>query len=241
MAGQAVQRSYAGAALDYLGARYVCVGSEACSYTIQAVKIPMRDGIELAADFYAPKLPDKQVPAGLIMIQCCYGRGAAVSFINARVYAARGFQALFVSTRGTSGSGGIFDAASNEQSDSQDIVVWMRQQTWYPGFFATVGASYLGYSQWALLRDPPADCVASVILVGPHDYGWHTWGTGSFRMDRVSWSDLMSKIDNKGSLLLSQLSKIPGLGSLWPSGLDEAMAGLPLEASLKKYFGNKAP
>ncbi|KAL4860289.1 hypothetical protein BDV12DRAFT_205325, partial [Aspergillus spectabilis] len=76
MAGQAVQRSYAGAALDYIGARYVGVGPEACSYTIQAVKIPMRDGIELAADFYAPKLPDKQVPAGLIMIQCCYGRGA---------------------------------------------------------------------------------------------------------------------------------------------------------------------
>jgi putative CocE/NonD family hydrolase len=242
MAAQAVRRSYAGATLDYFGARYVGVGSEACSYTRQAVKIPMRDGIELAADFYAPELPNKQAPTGLIMIQCCYGRNPAISFINARVYAARGFQALLVSTRGTSGSGGIFDAGSHEQSDSQDIVVWMRQQPWYPGFFATLGPSYLGYSQWALLRDPPADCVAAVIPVGLHDYAWHTWGTGSFRVDRASWSDMMSATDNeRGSLLRAQLSKVPGLGCLRPTGLDEAVAGLPLEASLQKYFGTRAP
>lgn len=236
-----MKRSYAGAALDYLGARYVGVGPEACSYTIQAIQIPMRDGVELAADFYAPKLPDKQAPAGLIMIQCCYGRGAGISFPNARVFAARGYQALFVSTRGTYGSGGTFDPGSNEQSDSQDIVVWMRQQPWYPGSFATLGPSYLGYSQWALLHDPPADCVAAVIPVGPHDHAWHAWGTGSFRLDRASWSDMMSRQDDERGSFLSRLSNIPGLSFLRPSELEEAVAGLPLEASLQKYFGDKAP
>ncbi|OQD78573.1 hypothetical protein PENDEC_c001G04689 [Penicillium decumbens] len=241
MTGQPVSRSYAGATLDYLGARYVGVGREACSYTTQAIQIPMRDGVKLAADFYAPELPDNQVPAGLIMIQCCYGRSAGISFINARIFAARGFQALFVSTRGTYGSGGTFDPGRNEQSDSQDIVVWMRQQPWYHGSFATLGASYLGYSQWALLHDPPADCVAAVIAVGPHDHAWHAWGTGSFRLDRAFWSDMMSRRGDERGSFLSRLANIPGLSFLRSSELEDAVAGLPLEAGLGKYFGDKAP
>ncbi|KAJ5591167.1 hypothetical protein N7450_005139 [Penicillium hetheringtonii] len=221
MTAQSARRNYAGATLDYLGARYVGVGPEACSYTTEAVQIPMRDGVRLAADFYSPELPNKQSPAGLIMIQCCYGRGAGISFINARVFAARGYQALFVSTRGTHGSEGIFDPGSNEEYDSQDIVSWMRQQPWYPGSFATLGASYLGYSQWALLHDPPEDCIAAVIPVAPHDQAWHTWGTGSFRLDRAAWSDLMSKRDKEQGSFLSNLANIP--------------------ESLKRYFGDRAP
>ncbi|CAL5868479.1 uncharacterized protein PFLUO_LOCUS2705 [Penicillium psychrofluorescens] len=242
MAGQPVKRSFAGATLDNLGARYLGVRSETCSYTTQPVQIPLRDGVELAADFYAPELLDNQASAGLIMVQCCYGRGAGITFLNARLFAARGFQALFVSTRGTDGSGGTFDPHSNEQSDSQDIVAWMRQQPWYPGSFATLGPSYLGYSQWALLHNPPADCIAAVIPVGPHDQAWHTWGTGSFRLDRASWSDLMSRREDERGSFLSRLSNIPGLSFLRPSGrLEKAVAGLPLEASLQKYFGDKAP
>ena len=241
MTGQPKKRSYAGATLDYLGARYVGVGPEVCSYTTQALRIPMRDGVELAADYYAPDLPDGRASAGLIMVQCCYGRGAGVSFIYARVFAARGFQTLLVSTRGTCGSGGTFDPGSNEQQDSQDIVIWMRQQPWYPGSFATLGPSYLGYSQWALLRHPPTDCVAAIIPVGPHDHAWHTWGSGSFRLDRAAWSDAMSKLDSERGSFLSTLSRVPGLSFLRSSELDNAVAGLPLEASLQAYFGDKAP
>lgn len=241
MAGPPVKRSFVGASLDYLGARYVGAGPETCSYTTQAVQIPMRDGVELAADFYAPDLPDGQTPAGLILIQCCYGRGSGISFINARVFAARGYQALFVSTRGTYGSGGTFDPGKNEQSDSQDIVAWVRQQSWYHGSFATLGASYLGYSQWALLHDPPADCVAAVIPVAPHDHAWHTWGTGSFRLDRASWSDVMSKRDDEKGSFLSRLANVPGLSFLRSPELEQAVAGLPLKGSLQKYFGDGAP
>jgi putative CocE/NonD family hydrolase len=238
-----VKRSFAGAALDYLGARYVGAGPETCSYTTQAIQIPMRDGIELAADFYEPELPhgERETPTGLILIQCCYGRGAGISFLNARVFAARGFQALFVSTRGTYGSGGVFDPGSNEQSDSQDIVAWMRQQPWYHGSFATLGPSYLGYSQWALLHDPPTDCVAAVIPVAPHDQAWHAWGTGSFRLDRASWSDMMSKRDDEKSSFLSRLANIPGLSFLRSPELERAVGGLPLEDSLQRYFGDRAP
>ncbi|KAJ5676808.1 uncharacterized protein N7477_002441 [Penicillium maclennaniae] len=234
MTGHPLKRSFTAASLDYLGARYVGAGPEACSYTTQAIKIPMTDGVKLAADFYAPELPKNRKPAGLIMIQCCYGRGSGISFINARIFAARGYQALFVSTRGTHGSEGTFDPGSNEQADSQDIVAWMRQQPWYPGSFATL-------SQWALLHNPPADCVAAVIPVAPHDQAWHAWGTGSFRLDRVAWSDMMSRADDEKGSFLSRLANMPGLSIFRSSELEEAVAGLPLETSLQKYFGDKAP
>ncbi|KAJ5291903.1 hypothetical protein N7478_001154 [Penicillium angulare] len=241
MSNQPVKRGYSAATLDYIGAKYLGVPDEKCSYTSQEVRIPMRDGINLVADFYNPILPNDQEPAGLLMIQCCYGRGSGISFFNARVFAARGYRALFVSTRGTYGSEGEFSPAVHEQNDSQDIVNWMRQQSWYPGTFATLGASYLGYSQWALLRDPPEDCVAAVIPVALHDQAWHAWGTGSFRLDRASWSDLMSRIGDESGNFLTRLANLPGFSFLRSSELDDAVAGLPLEASLKTYFKDKAP
>ncbi|KAJ5904028.1 hypothetical protein N7504_006411 [Penicillium tannophilum] len=241
MAGQPVKRGLAGATLDYFGSKYVNAGSEQCSYTTQAVQIPMSDGAKLAADFYDPELPDDQQPSGLIMIQCCYGRGSGISFLNARVFAARGYRALFVSTRGTHGSEGTFSPGLNEASDSQDIVKWMRQQPWYTGTFATMGASYLGYSQWALLADPPADCVAAVIPVGPHDQAFHAWGTGSFRLDRAAWSDMMSRDPEERGSFLELLSRLPGLNFLAPKELEKALESLPLEASLQEYFKGRAP
>ncbi|KAJ5915493.1 hypothetical protein N7466_011426 [Penicillium verhagenii] len=241
MAGEPIKRGFAGATLDYIGSRYVGAGPEQCSYTTQAVQIPMSDGVKLAADFYDPELPAGQEPLGLIMTQCCYGRGSGISFLNSRVFVARGYRALFVSTRGTHGSEGIFRPGVQERSDSQDIVKWMRQQPWYPGTFATMGASYLGYSQWALLQDPPADCVAAVIPVGLHDSGMYTWGTGAFRLDRASWGDMMSRGDEERGGFLERLSKLPGLSFLATSELEKVVATLPLESNLKEYFKERAP
>ena len=79
----------------------------------------MKDGVELAADFYAPELHADKGPARLIIIQCCYSRGTSISFVNARIFAARGYQARLW---------WHFRPGSNEQSDSRNIVVWMRQQ-----------------------------------------------------------------------------------------------------------------
>jgi predicted acyl esterase len=34
----------------------------------------------------------------------------------------------------------------------------------------TVGSSYLGFTQWALLADPPPELETSVIGMAPHDW-----------------------------------------------------------------------
>ncbi len=75
----------------------------------------------------------------------------------------------------------------------------MREQPWFTGTFATVGLSYLGFTQWALLTDPPPELAAAVITVGPHDFAHSSWGTGSFALnDFLGWSDMVSHQEDPG-------------------------------------------
>jgi uncharacterized protein len=140
------------------------------AYTVSEKRIPMPDCIDLAADFYQPDLPADSRPIGLIYVLCPYGRTGVMALLNAKCFAERGYMVLLVSCRGTAGSGGTFVAAMSEQADSQAIVQWMREQPWYPGKFVTFGGSYMGYVQWSLLRDPPGDLLASVILCSVYDH-----------------------------------------------------------------------
>ena len=81
----------------------------------------------------------------------------------------------------------------HEAADAADTVVWLREQHWFTGTFGTIGLSYLGYTQWALLADPPPELAAAVISVGPHDFHASSWGTGSFSLnDFLGWSDMVA-------------------------------------------------
>ena len=73
------------------------------------------------------------------------------------LYAAYGYHVVLQSTRGGFGSGGQFDPGRHEVDDGADTVAWLRPQPWFDGRFATVGSSYMGFTQWALLVDPPPD------------------------------------------------------------------------------------
>jgi CubicO group peptidase (beta-lactamase class C family) len=59
---------------------------------------------------------------------------------------------------GTFGSTGDFYPMANEAGDAQDAVAWLRTQPWFDGRLATSGGSYVGWTQWALLMDPPPNC-----------------------------------------------------------------------------------
>ncbi|PNY23389.1 Uncharacterized protein TCAP_06664 [Tolypocladium capitatum] len=231
-----ILRSYASAALDRLAGWFFALPPERSAYTLRPLTIPLPDGVSLAADLYWPDgaLPQ---PLGLVLVQGCYGRAAPFSF-TVRVLAARGYAVLFVSTRGTFGSGGGLDPGRSEKADAQEVVRWMRQQSWYPGQFATAGASYLSYTQWALLHDPPEDCIASAIIAGPHDYARHHWGTGSFRMDRITWSDaLVRQEDAAATRLYSAVSQ----AIFGASDIDNVLMGLPVAERVKEHFGDEAP
>ncbi len=166
---------------------------------LRGLRVPMRDGVDLIADHYAPQTP---TPAGTLLVRCPYGRGFPFSTLFGAVYAARGYHVVIQSVRGTFGSGGEFTPMIHEIDDGADTVAWLRHQAWFTGSFATIGLSYLGFTQWALLMDPPPELAAAIIIVGPHDFGQSSWGTGSFTLnDFLGWSDMMSHQEDASRLV----------------------------------------
>jgi uncharacterized protein len=201
-------------------------------YTVSRVAIPMRDGVELVADHYVPA----GEPVGTLLLRGPYGRGFPFSLFCGALYAARGYRVLMQSVRGTFGSGGTFTPMVHEAADGADTVAWLRQQPWFTGRFATVGISYLGFTQWALLQDPPPELAAAVITAGPHDFSESAWGTGSFTVnDFLGWSHLVAHQEDPGRVragirqLRSQKSVI------------RAARELPLGAAGRELLGTGAP
>src|SRR3954470_34580 len=121
-------------------------------YTIEAVRTPMRDGVVLLGDHFAPV---GGTARGTVLIRTPYGRGFPLSATNGRIFAAHGYHVLIQSVRGTFGSGGTFRPMAQEVEDGPDTVAWLREQPWFDGRLATVGASYLGWAQWSALTSPP--------------------------------------------------------------------------------------
>lgn len=203
------------------------------SYTVRrGLRVPMRDGIELVADHYSP---DTAAPAGTLLVRGPYGRGLPFSATFAHVYAARGYHVVLQSVRGTFGSGGEFTPMVHEMADGADTVVWLREQPWFTGSFATVGQSYLGFTQWALLADPPPEMKAAVIIVGPHDLSESAWGTGSFTLnDFLGWSAMVARQEEPG-LVQALTRQVRG-----PAELARATTGLPMGAAGRELLGSGA-
>jgi uncharacterized protein len=197
------------------------------------VRVPMRDGVELVADHYRPL---KSNPAGTLLVRGPYGRRYPFSVLFGAVYAARGYHVIVQSARGTFGSGGDFNPFVHEIADGADTASWLRDQPWFTGSFGTIGASYLGFTQWALLTDPPPEMAAAVITVGPHDLSGPRWGTGSFGLnDFLGWSSMMSHQEDPGRIraIVRQVRTRRMLA--------RATAGLPLGEAGRTLLDTGAP
>jgi uncharacterized protein len=206
---------------------------ESTGYSVNRVEVPMRDGVKLIADHYAPTDPD---PVGTLLVRGPYGRAFPFSLMFAALYAARGYHVVLQSVRGTFGSAGVFEPMVHEADDGADTAAWLRQQPWFTGRFGTVGVSYLGLTQWAILQDPPPELAAAVIIAGPHDFSASTWGTGAFSVnDFLGWSDLVAHQEDPGRIRA-------GIRQLRARHRVARAAGeVPLGASSRALLGKGAP
>jgi uncharacterized protein len=163
----------------------------------RAMPVPMRDGVILLADHYAPT---EEAPRPTVLMRSPYGRGWQFAMM-ARPFAERGYHVLLQSVRGTFGSGGTFMPGSWEAADGQDTVGWLRTQDWFSGKLATVGASYLAFAAWALMTDPPPELTAMAVHISPHDLAGAGFTNGTFQMfNLLMWSDLMARQEQVGAL-----------------------------------------
>ncbi|MFI5889081.1 CocE/NonD family hydrolase [Actinoplanes sp. NPDC051513] len=202
-------------------------------YTVSPVRTPMRDGVLLLGDHFKPL---SRTPRGTILVRTPYGRGLPMSLLNGRVFAARGYHVVIQSVRGTFGSGGTFRPMAQETLDGPDTVAWLREQPWFDGRLATLGASYVGWTQWSSLISPPPELRAAVVIVGPHDFRTAVYGTGSFTLgDFLGWSDQVAHQEDGGYLrrLLNAATA--------PRRLRPALEGLPLPTAADPVLRGRAP
>jgi len=138
------------------------------------VQVPMRDGVNLAADVY---LPIGISSAPVILSRTPY-EASSDRFISLGVYfARRGYVVVAQDCRGCFRSEGAeFRPWFDDASDGYDTLEWLGQQAWCSGRVGMWGPSYMGYNQWqvAPLRHPLLR--ALIPQVSPSDY----WRQGAY-------------------------------------------------------------
>ncbi|KAH8820759.1 X-Pro dipeptidyl-peptidase-domain-containing protein [Xylogone sp. PMI_703] len=230
-----VKRGWIGALLDRYFAWSYGLRPESSTYTIDHLQIPINNGIHLAADLYQPV---GVKPSGTILIRTPYGIGILAALGSARLLASRGYQVLLSSCRGTSGSSGAFEPARFDAEDGLAVVSWMRAQHWYTGSFATMGGSYLGYVQWALLSNesgPPEDMKAAVITTGPHDFSRFAWGTGALDSTVINWAAAMTLMRGGGWVPLPMRLMMPR------KHIRPVLDEVPLAPAIDRFFEQDTP
>ena len=165
------------------------------------LQVPMPDGTILLADHYAPRTGPKRPT---ILIRSPYGRRGPLSALTVLPYAIQGYQVLIQSCRGTAGSGGTFAYARHEHDDGLATIEWIRQQDWFSGELSTLGASYLGFVQWAVAADVQPSLKAMVLQVTSADFNHFRFQGGSFNLETsLNWSTMMTMQAETGMRLRS--------------------------------------
>jgi hypothetical protein len=129
-----------------------------------AAKMP--DGAVLLADRWFPTHPSDGLPT--VLMRTPYGR--RIMGPLGRLYAERGYQVVIQSCRGTFGSEGAWEPLRNEQADGLATLEWIAAQPWFDGQVVMWGASYLGFTQWAVAEDPPNSLKALSLQVTASDF-----------------------------------------------------------------------
>lgn len=128
------------------------------------VRIPMRDGVELAATLYRPAGQKEPLPVVFTLTPYI----GDTYHPRAMYFARHGYVFALVDVRGRGSSGGAFDPMAQEAKDGHDAVEWLARQSWSNGKVAMWGGSYAGYDQWATVKERPPHLATIVPAAAAH-------------------------------------------------------------------------
>jgi uncharacterized protein len=175
---------------------------------VQRVRIPMRDGVELAATLYLPtdvcSGTSGGVPVPVLLEYLPYRKddGMVVRDYGLYDYMTRhGYAGARVDIRGTGASAGELpdgEYSEQEQRDAEDVIAWLASQPWCSGAVGMWGISWGGFNAIQVaLRRPPA--LKAIIAVDASDDLFH---------DDVHYIDGLLHIDEY-ALMIDQLNALP--------------------------------
>ena len=166
-------------------------------------RIPTKDGVKLAVDIYLPENSKGPFPTILIRTPYAKALGELQNGVNirgpvlAKPFLANGFAFVFQDCRGTGRSGGEWDPLRYEQSDGIDLVNWVKKRKWCSGRVGTFGASYCGYTQWAIAINSHEVCdTFQAMAAEVPAYSWHEvlYAGGAYRLETMlPWDALMCR------------------------------------------------
>jgi hypothetical protein len=176
------------------------------------VKVPVSDGKVLLADVYHPVGVED---APTILERTPYGRANFASAMG-REFAARGYRYVLQACRGTDGSSGTHSYFA-EAHDGRDTAEWIADRPWFNGNLGTYGASYMGFTQWALAstKPPYLKAMAVALSTSVRSYSWYPGGSLALEVI-IPW-DVGATEFNKRSTATTDTS---------PEGIERRMAEL---------------
>jgi putative CocE/NonD family hydrolase len=198
------------------------------------VRVPMPDGVDLLADRHAPATGVDQ-PRPVVLVRTPYGRRGPLGLVYGAPFARRGLQVVIQSVRGTFGSGGSFHPFHDERDDGLATVAWLREQPWCDGRVAMMGASYLGYTQWAVAPyvDPPLAALCPAVTGSEFNSATYLGGGVGLR-GAFEWSMMVAQQESgRLRLLLSTFGPRAARAR-------RAMAGLPLADADEHAIGQRS-
>lgn len=204
----------------------------------------MPDGVTLYADRIFPSAPG-HYPT--ILIRTPYGRPSETrvlgpfSGVAPLLFAERGYNVVVQSVRGRFRSGGVFEPFVNEAADGRATLEWVAAQPWFDGNLGMWGASYLGYTQWAVAADAPPFLKAIVPAITAARFSRLFYPGDSFSFETsLRWANLVRTTHHPGGDL--DLSAVWALVSpARQEALATAMAARPLAEADSAATGSPLP
>jgi uncharacterized protein len=140
----------------------------------QGVRVPMRDGVMLAADVYRPARGESaaQEAFPVIVERTPYDRRRVDLCLTGHYFASRGYVVVLQDCRGRYDSEGVFYFYTNavEHTDGYDTVEWIATQRWANGKVGTTGLSFAAANQQAMAVTRPPHLATQIILDGGYNY-----------------------------------------------------------------------
>lgn len=129
----------------------------------ETVAVQMRDGTSLETHIFKP---EGQGPWPVVLIRDPYSANS----ITCKLLARYNYACVHQDTRGRFGSEGQWYPVINERNDGLDTLDWLVSQPWQNGYIATMGGSYVGLVQWAMIDALPAEVKTVVADVSHGDW-----------------------------------------------------------------------